>query len=1029
MKVFKIILKLLLFLFIGLVIAAVVIPIIYKDDIVAGVKNAINDNVNAKVDFESVDLTVISSFPNAGIKLNQLVIDGVNEFDGINLALVKDLTLEVSLPSLINSDQPLELREVTIDEAQLNILTKKNGKANYLIMKETEAKASEGNFIMRLNKYNLKNSKITYRDEISNQAAVVQGINHTGSGQFYNEQFDLDTETTIDQLTFKNGGVAYLNKAKAKADAVIAVDLGKNKYTLKDNDITINAMDVNVDGYAQLNENDIAMDMKFSAPSESARGIMSIIPGVYSSNFDNVKVDGKAAFSGMVKGKYDGTKGIFPAVNITSKITDGFLQYPSLPKAVKNIDMDILVKADQGNYDDMIINIPTLSMLIGENKIAGALTTKNLNGDPAINGYLNGKVILDDWKSALPAEGIEQLSGIINADIQFDGKQSDITNQNFKALTLTGDLTGENIVLKTKDQPAINIREVSSKMSPDLVVLSTTDATAGQSDFVGDLEVKNPLAYFVNEGNMETKLVTRSKKINADEWLTAEPTEPVEKTVIPEQLANVDLNIKSDQIVMNGYDMKAVTFEAAHGNNAMQIKELSGTIGSSDFNLKGDVQNTLGYFNEGKELKGQLVLESNNLKMEDFMQETSESASKEIVPVPENMDITIASTIGTATYDKINLNQLKGDITVKDRQVALEKGVAKGLGGLIKFSGLYGTPEGEKPDFAFKYDLSDLAFEETVASVDMTQQLVPIMKFIKGSFNSTLVMEGKLNDNMFPDLNTLDASGYLETISGKLQELDIANKMANLLGIDALRKLDFDHTKNWFEVVDGMVELKPFEKNVVGIDMALSGSHGLGKSMNYALVMNVPRELLKKNVVTGAVEAGLGLLESQAAKLGVNIEQGDFIKIKADISGSINSPNIKLTPLGSGGKATMKDVVTDKLDDIKETVKDSVKTVIEDTKQQVKDSIDSTVKIVKDSIKTVADETVETVKDSVKTVVKDVVEDVVEDQIDKVLKDSAAQEVKDKLEDVINESTGKTADEIKDKLEDWNPFKKKKKKD
>jgi len=932
MKVFKIILKLLLFLFIGLVIAAVVIPIIYKDDIVAGVKNAINDNVNAKVDFESVDLTVISSFPNAGIKLNQLVIDGVNEFDGINLALVKDLTLEVSLPSLINSDQPLELREVTIDEAQLNILTKKNGKANYLIMKETEAKASEGNFIMRLNKYNLKNSKITYRDEISNQAAVVQGINHTGSGQFYNEQFDLDTETTIDQLTFKNGGVAYLNKAKAKADAVIAVDLGKNKYTLKDNDITINAMDVNVDGYAQLNENDIAMDMKFSAPSESARGIMSIIPGVYSSNFDNVKVDGKAAFSGMVKGKYDGTKGIFPAVNITSKITDGFLQYPSLPKAVKNIDMDILVKAGQGNYDDMIINIPTLSMLIGENKIAGALTTKNLNGDPAINGYLNGKVILDDWKSALPAEGIEQLSGI-------------------------------------------------------------------------------------------------SKKINADEWLTAEPTEPVEKTVIPEQLANVDLNIKSDQIVMNGYDMKAVTFEAAHGNNAMQIKELSGTIGSSDFNLKGDVQNTLGYFNEGKELKGQLVLESNNLKMEDFMQETSESASKEIVPVPENMDITIASTIGTATYDKINLNQLKGDITVKDRQVALEKGVAKGLGGLIKFSGLYGTPEGEKPDFAFKYDLSDLAFEETVASVDMTQQLVPIMKFIKGSFNSTLVMEGKLNDNMFPDLNTLDASGYLETISGKLQELDIANKMANLLGIDALRKLDFDHTKNWFEVVDGMVELKPFEKNVVGIDMALSGSHGLGKSMNYALVMNVPRELLKKNVVTGAVEAGLGLLESQAAKLGVNIEQGDFIKIKADISGSINSPNIKLTPLGSGGKATMKDVVTDKLDDIKETVKDSVKTVIEDTKQQVKDSIDSTVKIVKDSIKTVADETVETVKDSVKTVVKDVVEDVVEDQIDKVLKDSAAQEVKDKLEDVINESTGKTADEIKDKLEDWNPFKKKKKKD
>ena len=345
MKVFKIILKLLLFLFIGLVIAAVVIPIIYKDDIVAGVKNAINDNVNAKVDFESVDLTVISTFPNAGITLNQLLVDGINEFQGTNLALVKNLTLEVSLPSLINSDQPLELREITIDEAQLNILTKKNGKANYLITKETEAAASEGNFVMRLNKYNLKNSKLTYRDESANQSAFLVGINHSGSGQFYNEKFDLDTETTIDKLTFRNGGVAYLNKARAKADAVLAVDLGTNRYTLKDNDISINAMDVNVDGYAQLNEKDIEMDMKFSAPTEDARGIMSIIPGVYSDNFDNVKVDGKAAFSGMVKGKYDGVKGIFPAINLSSKISDGFLQYPSLPKSLKDINMDIYVKA------------------------------------------------------------------------------------------------------------------------------------------------------------------------------------------------------------------------------------------------------------------------------------------------------------------------------------------------------------------------------------------------------------------------------------------------------------------------------------------------------------------------------------------------------------------------------------------------------------------------------------------------------------------------------------------------------------
>jgi len=68
---------------------------------------------------------------------------------------------------------------------------------------------------------------------------------------------------------------------------------------------------------------------------------------------------------------------------------------------------------------------------------------------------------------------------------------------------------------------------------------------------------------------------------------------------------------------------------------------------------------------------------------------------------------------------------------------------------------------------------------------------------------------------------------------------------------------------------------------------------------------------------------------------------------------------------------------------------------------------------------------VKTATDSAKTIITTTVQN----QVDKVLKDSAAQAVKDEVNDIIKDNTGEAVDDIKEKLDDWNPFKKKKKKE
>lgn len=1023
MKIFKYFLRFLLFAIIGLLIAAVVIPVVFKDDILEGVKNAVNDNVNAKVDFADVDLTIISSFPNAGIEISGISIEGVEEFESVKLADIEQLVLEVSIPSLFDKSKALEVRKVVVDKPNLNILVKKNGKANYDIMKATETESSGGDFVMKLQSYEINDGSVKYVDRLGKQEAVINGLQHSGSGDFYNEQFDLDTKTTIADLTYISEGSKFLSHATAAADAKFAVDMATSKYTLKENKLKVNAMDVNVDGYVQLLEDAILMDMKFDAPGEDAKGIMSILPGVYSKEFAAAKVAGTASFNGSVKGKFVSEKGIFPALNLAAKISNGSMQYPSLNKDISNINVDLAVSAKQGNYDDMVVNIPALAVRVGDNDLTGRLTTTNLSSDPSIDGMLKGKVNLADWKAALPLEGVEQLEGVLEADMTFAGKQSDVVSENYKALKFEGTAKGANVTYKAVDQPLINIGSITSTLSPAQITLASESVKAGKTDATATVLVENPLAYLVGEGKMTTKLKVNSKLVDANEWMTTASATEEERLQIPSEIANVELDLKADKVLFTEYEIKDMTIKGQHGDNDMAVEEFSGKIGSSDFSLSGNVDNTLGYFNNDEVLTGNLKLQSQKMVMNDFMQSDPAAASSEIVPVPENIDVTIVSEVATAQYDKITLRELKGDIVVKDRKAELRDGQSKGLGGLMKFAGLYGTPVGEKPDFSFKYDLSNLDFGQTFASVDFAQSLAPIMNYINGQFNSTLVMEGKLDDNMFPDLATLDASGFLETISGTLGKIDVADKLADKLGINELRRLSLDHTKNWFEIVDGMVEIKPFTKEIAGIEMSMNGRHGLGQDMSYQITMDIPRELLKKNIVTGALDKGLSLLEQQASKLGVNLDQGDYIKIRVDLTGAMKSPGIKITPLGSGGKSTG-NIVQNEIDNLKNTVKDSVNTVIKETTKKVKDTVDATIKTAKDSVKTVINKKVETAADSAKKVA----DKVVKDQLDKVLKDSAAQDVKNKAEEVIKDATGGSVDDVKDKIKDWNPFKKKKNK-
>ena len=49
-----------------------VLPFVFKDKVITIVKKEANEMLNAKLDFESLDISLFSHFPSASIELNEI---------------------------------------------------------------------------------------------------------------------------------------------------------------------------------------------------------------------------------------------------------------------------------------------------------------------------------------------------------------------------------------------------------------------------------------------------------------------------------------------------------------------------------------------------------------------------------------------------------------------------------------------------------------------------------------------------------------------------------------------------------------------------------------------------------------------------------------------------------------------------------------------------------------------------------------------------------------------------------------------
>ncbi|MFI5164610.1 MAG: AsmA-like C-terminal region-containing protein [Bacteroidia bacterium] len=593
MKIVKKILKWLSILLLLLIIFIVAAPFIFKDKITSFVKEEVNKQINAKVDFGEFDLTLLSSFPNFTFSIDKVSVANVGEFQGDTLFSVKNLSATVNLMSVIKGDQ-YKIRSIVLDNPRINAEVLANGKSNWDITKPSPPTAPETSsgqatkFKMSLKKLQIKNAHIIYDDASMGVYSALENFNYTMSGDFTQDNFEMQNDISIDQLTVKYGGIAYMNKVKTIVKAAIDADMPNFKFTFKQNEISLNELSLGIDGSFAMPRSDMDMDMKFKANQTEFKNILSLVPAVYTKDFASVKTSGKFSLDAFVKGIYASapagktTGGKMPAFGANIKIDNAMFQYPSLPKSVNNIGIDVSVKNADGVPDHTVTDIKKFHIEMAGNPVDIAMHIETPVSDPNIAGTIMGKLNLASIKDIVPMPGSD-LNGNIAADVKMKGRMSSIQKQKYDEFQAEGKMTVMDMNYKSKDVPyGVMIRSMTLNFSPQYVELKGFDSKIGKSDIQANGMIENILEYVFKDSLLQGTFSMRSSLMDLNEFMAPETTATTKTTpdtshlsiiVIPKNIDFI-LNSSMGKLIYDKIEMTDVSGKLLIHNSQVKMNEL-----------------------------------------------------------------------------------------------------------------------------------------------------------------------------------------------------------------------------------------------------------------------------------------------------------------------------------------------------------------------------------------------------------------------------------------------------------------------
>lgn len=496
--------------------ALVLVPLLFEDRVLELVRTQVNERLEASVDFEDLDLSLLPTFPTLTVEIIGLEITGKGVFEGRQLASVPRLAAGLNLTRLI-LDEQLLIESFTLDDPELHFLVNEDGEANYDIVKEsdeepepTEAEAEPRAFAVRLRQFEITDGLITY--DAPGTHVSIEGLDHDGAPALDGATYAVASSMAAEALTVQLGRIRYLRKAKANLDVRATLRTDVQSLNIHQLEIGLNELTASGSGDIDWRDDSVRLDLELaSGKGQSLRALVSAIPNAYAGELAGLRAKGRYSLGAKIKGRLGPGDDDVPSFSAYLFVRNGELQHPDLQLPVAEIALDAKVQHPGGNLDNMKIDVPSYAARAGRSHVSGRLEMTTPISQPDIALVVDGRLEMAEIALAYPISDVEDLQGSATVKLDLAAKGDHVRR-------LTGGIAASGIVVRTSEGPPAQISAASLVFTPEATVIRVFHATFGQSDIAlrGSVSPFN-LVIAGNEtivGEVELK----SKWINWDDF-------------------------------------------------------------------------------------------------------------------------------------------------------------------------------------------------------------------------------------------------------------------------------------------------------------------------------------------------------------------------------------------------------------------------------------------------------------------------------------------------------------------------------
>lgn len=516
------------FVVLTIVVLLFVAPFIFESQLKDLVRKTLNENLNAQVDFQDIDLSMFRSFPKATLVIEDLSIINNAPFAGDTLAIGEEVTLEMSVKELFkSSSEPKKIDQLKINNAYINILVDSLGVANYdIAIADTTATPTDSTsnpFSLDLQHYEINNSRIKYEDVGAKIAMEVENLNHEGTGDFSLDQSKLDTYSEA-LVSLDYEGVNYLNQNSIILDAVFQMDLENMKYTFLENEAKVNQLPLTFDGYVQVNDDNTEMDITFKTPSSDFKNFLGVIPEIYAKNIEDVDTNGDFVVDGRIFGISDDT--YIPKMDISITSDNASFKYPDLPKSVEDINLSMEILNDTGIAEDTYLNINNATFRIDQDRFTAQGNVSNLTENMLVDLALEGTINLANLSQAYPLELEQNLNGILTADVQTQFDMNSIEKEQYQNVKSSGTASIQNFSYSSPEIPnEVRIANANMSFNQGNVSVPELKLTTGKSDLNASGTIQNLMGFLFTDQELKGDFQVKSNMFSVNDFMVAETEE------------------------------------------------------------------------------------------------------------------------------------------------------------------------------------------------------------------------------------------------------------------------------------------------------------------------------------------------------------------------------------------------------------------------------------------------------------------------------------------------------------------------